>query len=223
VTRHLFIIAIALSCAALLLAQRPIDCASAVSAPRSFWGFVATTFIAAQLALILRLPVSSYLPWSIVTAAGSGTILSYAILAEYFPKEIAGRANGALNLFHFGAAFVIQYIIGVVLAQWPSQDGHYPAIAYQVALGLNLTLQAAALAWFVSSRVRRRALIPVSGFRRGSRVRTWTALGSDTPGRHPATGWDRLDSAQRQVSFWRLSASDRPASPRCLLRHLRYR
>jgi hypothetical protein len=61
--------------------------------------------------------------------AGSGPILSYAILAQYFPKEIAGRANGALNLFHFDAAFVIQYIIGVVVAQWPSQDRHYPAIA----------------------------------------------------------------------------------------------
>jgi hypothetical protein len=168
-------------------------------------GFVATTFIAAQLALILRLPVSFYLPWSIVTAAGSGTILSYAILAEYFPKEIAGRANGALNLFHFGAAFVIQYIIGVVLAQWPSQEGHYPAIAYQVAFGLNLCLQTAALAWFAFSHVRTRALTLVSAVRRGARGRTWTARGSNTPGRDPATGRDRLDSAQRQVSFWRLA------------------
>ena len=205
VTRHLFIIAVVLGVAALLLGTAADRLRQRGVGPQVLLGFVATTFIAAQLMLILRLPVWSYLPWSIVAAAGSGTILSYAVLAEYFPKEIAGRANGALNLFHFGAAFVIQYVIGVVLAQWPSQDGHYPAIAYQVAFGLNLTLQAAALAGFVSSRVRRRALIPVSGFRRGSRVRTWTALGSDTPGRHPATGWDRLDSAQRQVSFWRLA------------------
>jgi MFS family permease len=175
---------------------------------------VATTFIAAQLALVLRLPVSSYLPWSIAAAAGSGTILSYAILAEYFPKEIAGRANGALNLFHFGAAFVIQYIIGVVLAQWPSQDGHYPAIAYQVAFGLNLAMQTAARAWFALSRVRTRALIPVSAFRCGASGRTWIALGSNTPSRHPATGWDRLNSAHRHVACWRLAVTNARLSSR---------
>jgi type IV secretory pathway TrbF-like protein/predicted MFS family arabinose efflux permease len=206
VTRHLFIIAVALSFAALLLGTAADRLRRRGVGPQVLLGFVATTFIAAQLALVLRLPVSSYLPWSIAAAAGSGTILSYAILAEYFPKEIAGRANGALNLFHFGAAFVIQYIIGVVLAQWPSQDGHYPAIAYQVAFGLNLAMQTAARAWFALSRVRTRALIPVSAFRCGASGRTWIALGSNTPSRHPATGWDRLNSAHRQVACWRLAA-----------------
>ena len=149
--------------------------------------------------------MSSYLPWSIVAAAGSGTILSYAVLAEYFPKEIVGRANGALNLFHFGAAFVIQYMIGMVLAQWPSRDGHYPAIAYQLALGLNLCPQTAALAWFAFSRVQRRALILVSAFRCVALGRSWNALGTNTPSLHPATGWDLLNSAQREVVCWRLA------------------
>src|SRR5713101_1097180 len=205
VTRHLFIIAIVQGIAALLFGAAADRLRRRGVGPQVLLGFVATTFIAAQLALILRLPVSSYLPWSIVTAAGSGTILSYAILAEYFPKEIAGRANGALNLFHFGAAFVIQYIIGVVLAQWPSQDGHYPAIAYQVAFGLNLALQAAALAWFAFSRLQRRAWVQVSAFRRRTLGRARIALGSTARSRHPATGWDRLNSAHRQVSFWRFA------------------
>jgi MFS family permease len=117
VTRHLFIIAVALGLAALLLGTAADRLRRRGVGPQVLLGFVATTFVAAQLMLILRLPVSSYLPWSIVAAAGSGTILSYAVLAEYFPKEIVGRANGALNLFHFGAAFVIQYMIGMVLAQ----------------------------------------------------------------------------------------------------------
>jgi len=54
---------------------------------------------------------------------GRSGYLSYAILAEYFPKELAGRANGALTLFHFGGAFVLQYAIGLVLQQWTSRDG----------------------------------------------------------------------------------------------------
>src|SRR5712671_7600518 len=177
VTRHLFIIAIVQGIAALLLGSAADRLRGRGIGPQVLLAFVATTFIAAQLSLIMQLRVSSYLPWSIVAAAGSGTILSYAILAEYFPKEIVGRANGALNLFHFGAAFVIQYMIGMVLAQWPSRDGHYPAIAYQLALGLNLCPQTAALAWFAFSRVQRRALILVSAFRCVALGRSWNALG----------------------------------------------
>jgi type IV secretory pathway TrbF-like protein/predicted MFS family arabinose efflux permease len=205
VTRHLFIIALLLGVAALLLGTAADRLRRRGVGPQVLLGFVATAFIAAQLALILQLPVSSYLPWSIVAAAGSGPILSYAILAEYFPKESAGRANGALNVFHFGAAFIIQYIIGVVVAQWPSQDGHYQAIAYQVAFGLNLALQAAALAWFASSLLPRTAWVQISAFRRRTFGRTWIALGSTAPSRHPATVWDRLNSAQRQVALWRLA------------------
>jgi len=206
VTRHLFIIAIVQGIAALLFGATADRLRRRGVGPQVLLGFVATTFIAAQLALMVRLPVWSYLPWSIVAAAGSGTILSYAVLAEYFPKEIAGRANGALNLFHFGAAFVIQYIIGVVVARWPSQDGHYPAIAYQVAFGLNLCLQTAALSWFTFPRLRTWALMLVSAFRYHALERARIILGSATPNLHPATGSDRLNDAQRQVSRWRLAA-----------------
>ncbi len=206
VTSHLFIIAIVQGIAALLFGAAADRLRRRGVGPQVLLGFVATTFIAAQLALILRLPVSSYLPWSIVAAAGSGTILSYAVLAEYFPKEITGRANGALNLFHFGAAFVIQYIIGVVVAQWPSREGHYPAIAYQVAFDLNLCLQTAALAWFAFSSLRTCALMPVSAPRRRGPARAQNALGFTTLSLHPATGSDRLVSVQRQVSRWRLAA-----------------
>jgi type IV secretory pathway TrbF-like protein/nitrate/nitrite transporter NarK len=202
VTRHLFIIAIVQGIAALLFGAAADRLRRRGVGPQVLLGLVATTFITAQLALMVRLPVWSYLPWSIVAAAGSGTILSYAVLAEYFPKEIAGRANGALNFFHFGAAFVIQYVIGVVVAQWPSQNGHYPAIAYQVAFGLNLCLQTAALAWFAFSRVRTRALMLVAAFGYRALGRARIAVSSTTS---PATGRDRLNSAQRQVSRWRFA------------------
>jgi sugar phosphate permease len=73
-------------------------------------------------------------------------------LAEYFPKELAGRANGALNLFHIAAAFVVQYATGVVLQHWTPQAGHYPEIAYQTAFALNLVLQIVAWVWFALPR-----------------------------------------------------------------------
>jgi hypothetical protein len=51
-------------------------------------------------------------------AVGAATVLSYAILADYFPKELAGRANAALNVFHIGCAFVVQYVTGLVVQHW---------------------------------------------------------------------------------------------------------
>jgi len=57
-------------------------------------------FMLAELAIILRVPLPSILPWSVVSVVGAATVLSYAIIADYFPIEIAARANGALNLLH---------------------------------------------------------------------------------------------------------------------------
>jgi predicted MFS family arabinose efflux permease len=117
-------------------------------------------FMLAELAIILRVPLPSTLPWSVVSVVGAATVLSYAIIADYFPIEIAARANGALNLLHFGWAFTVQYGIGLIVNQWASQDGHYPMIAYQAAFGLNLTIQATALIWFALPWLRN--FVPVT-------------------------------------------------------------
>ena len=78
-----------------------------------------------------------------------GPVLSYAIIAEYFPKEIAGQANAALNVLHIGSAFVVQYAIGLIVEHWTPYGGHYPPIAYKIAFALNLLLLLATLAWFL--------------------------------------------------------------------------
>src|SRR5258706_11448934 len=113
------------------------------------------TYIVIMLSLILHRRLPSYLTGSVVAAVGAGTFLSYAIVAEYFPKELAGRANGALNVFHLGGAFLLQYSIGLILQQSAPDDGHYPASAYQIAFGVNVALQVMALIWFELPRVRR--------------------------------------------------------------------
>jgi MFS family permease len=151
---HLFAMAVALSLAAILLGVAADRLRRRGIGPGSLLGLVAAAFIATQFALILRLPLPSYLQWSVVAAVGAATVLSFAILAEYFPKQLAGRANGALNLFHIAAAFVVQYATGVVLQYWTPQAGHYPEIAYQTAFALNLALQVAAWIWFMFPRVK---------------------------------------------------------------------
>ena len=66
-----------------------------------------------QIALILHLPVPSVVIWAVIAGTGAATVISYSILAEYFPKEISGQANSALNTLHIGGAFVIQAGIGM--------------------------------------------------------------------------------------------------------------
>lgn len=156
--QHLFIMAIALCLGALLLGVMADRLRRHGVGPEALLGIVATVFIAAQFALILRWPLPSCILWAVVAAVGAATVLSYATLAEYFPKELAGRANGALNFFHIGAAFVLQYATGVVLAHWTPQAGHYPEIAYQTAFALNLVLQIVALVWFAFPRAFLRPL-----------------------------------------------------------------
>lgn len=152
VVQHLFIMAVALSIGAIGLGIAAGRLRRRGIGPETLLGLVATIFVAIQLALILRLPLPSYILWSGVAATGAATVLSYAILAEYFPKELTGRANGALNLFHIGTAFAVQYATGIVVQQWIPDAGHYPEVAYQTAFALNVVLQIAAWIWFMMPR-----------------------------------------------------------------------
>ncbi len=147
--RNLFVMAIALSLSALALGVMADRLRQFGIGPRALLGFVAAVFVVAQMALILRLPLPSFVPWSIIAAVGAATVLSYSVLAEYYPSEIAGRANAALNVFHIGSAFVAQYMTGVVVQLWTPVEGHYPAIAFETAFAFSVGLQIVAWIWFI--------------------------------------------------------------------------
>jgi len=153
--RHLFVMALALSVGALALGLTADRLGRHGVGPRVLSSVVTVAFIAVQGALILRVPVLSYLLWGAIAAVGATTVLGFAILAEYFPRELAGRATAALGVFYIGGTFSLQYLTGLIVQLWPGQAGHYPAIAYQTAFALNLALQTAALAWFEFPRVQR--------------------------------------------------------------------
>ncbi len=154
VVRHLFVMGLALSAAAALLGIVAGRLHMRGNRFQSILAVVAALFVAAQLALVLRLPISSYLLWVVIAGVGAATVLSYAILADCFPSEIAGQANAALNVLHIGGAFVLQCAIGFLIACWATHDGHYPPIAYQTTFALILLMQFLALAWFVRPPVR---------------------------------------------------------------------
>ena len=199
---HLFIMALAVSVGALVLGTVADRLRRHGVGPQTLLAVVAATSIAAQFALIVRPPLPSILPWSVVAAIGAGTVLSYAILAEYFPKELAGRANGALNVFHFGWAFVVQYATGLILAQWSRDGGHYPVTAYQVAFGLNAAIQSAALVWF--SLEHPGALSSISRLRLPDcRFARELVPAYDSAGH----AWSRrVEAAREQAKHWRIVA-----------------
>lgn len=151
IVRHLLVMALALCAGAFLFGVAADRLRQLGIRTEVVLAAVGLVFTAALLALALRLPVSSYVVWAVVASVGAATVLSYAILIEYFPSEVAGQANAALNLFHIGGAFVLQYAIGLVVNVWSSTNAHYPSAAYQTAFGIILCLQIAALAWFAGA------------------------------------------------------------------------
>lgn len=152
----LFVMALALSISALLMGVLANFVRRRGKKTEALFAIVAVMLVMAELVLILHPPWPSLLPWCMVSVAASATALTYAIIGDYFPMELAARANGGLNVLQFGWAFIVQYGTGVILEQWPLQDGHYPLAAYQVAFGVNVLMQLAALAWFAVPGLRGR-------------------------------------------------------------------
>ena len=98
----------------------------------------------------LLLPTGSGM-WSVILGIGlisNVNTLCYPILSQYFPAAMTGRATTALNSFFFVGAFAVQFAIGLVIDLVPATEpGHYPALAYQLAFAVMITLQLCGWAW----------------------------------------------------------------------------
>jgi MFS family permease len=206
VVQHLTAMAAALAAAALLLGALA-DRLRRTGIPTEV--ILAGTLglsMAAQFALLLDLPVPSHLLWIIIAAAGAATVLSFAILAQYFPKEASGRANAALGVLHVGAAFALQSLAGLIIAQWPQTDGHYPAEAHQAAMAVGIGLQLVSLGWFLTVPRRRPQTSMADAVTR--------MLGLDSPPvlvpaeyRPALSAWmQHVEHARRQARAWRFAA-----------------
>lgn len=109
-------------------------------------GFICL-FILAQATIIFA-PLPIALPaWLLFGCLGQVAILAYPWLSSHFGRTLSGRANTAMNLVIFAAAFAIQSAIGVLIDFSPRlATGGYPTTAYQLAFGVFLLVQAAMLA-----------------------------------------------------------------------------
>lgn len=116
----------------------------------------AGTGMAGFIAMLILLAAGGTGPtilWGLLAGLGifaaSGS-LSYALLSQHFARDLAGRANTALNVLVFLAAFAVQWGIGIVLSGWEDPvTHHYDPSGYRIAFGGVAGLQVVALLWFL--------------------------------------------------------------------------
>ncbi len=106
-------------------------------------------FMLVQLALLFQVGPLLGL-WVLFGFFGTSAVLTYAILSQAFPPELAGRVNTALNLLVFVLAFAGQWGMGAIINRWPAAGGGYADTGYQLAFGLALVGQLLSWFWLLS-------------------------------------------------------------------------
>lgn len=93
------------------------------------------------------------LAWLLVGFCVGGGPPGYAAIGREFGPEMQGRVATAINFSMLCLVFLLQNAIGWVLDLWPrTANGGWDPAGYAWALGLTLSLQAAAVAWMLLPR-----------------------------------------------------------------------
>jgi MFS family permease len=202
VVGHLTLMAAVLAASALLLGALAERLRRAGLRTEVFLAGTLCLSMVAQLTLLLGIPVSSQLLFAVTAVAGATPVLSFSILARYFPTEVAGRANATLGVLNMGSAFALQCLSGLIIAQWPADGGHYPAIAHEAAMATGLGLQLIGLGFFLTPKPRRRHVAMAHAVTR--------SLGGAPSSivRPVYASWTRqVEIARGQRAAWRLAAA----------------
>jgi predicted MFS family arabinose efflux permease len=115
----------------------------------AFCGFGMGLFVLVQALMLVRAPIAPALLVASYGVFGGTGILSYAVMAEYFPTHMIGRAHSTLTLVLFILIFGLQVGIGAMLSRWPPQGGHYPVAAHLSVWGVLIAMQIASAIWYV--------------------------------------------------------------------------
>ena len=114
--------------------------------------FGMTLFLTAQFSMAYGWATSPLLLVVFFGFLGSSCILTFAGLAQIFPKKYSGRVSTILNVQVFMGAFIIQWGIGAIIELWPTTEIGYDPASYQVAIGVLVLMQAAGLGWYLLSQ-----------------------------------------------------------------------
>jgi predicted MFS family arabinose efflux permease len=115
-------------------------------------GFLAL-FLASQALILVDIVPVRFAAWLAFGLSGQVAVLAYPFLSSHFGARLSGRANTAMNLLLFAAAFLAQYAVGHIIDLYPrTSTGGYPRQAYTVAFGVLLAVQLLATAWYLANR-----------------------------------------------------------------------
>jgi MFS family permease len=114
------------------------------------------------LLIVVRALPFTYALWALYGLSGAVNILSYTVLNEGFAKELAGRANTALNLAVFVASFAVQWGIGVMADAAQAWLGVDAAGGLRVAFAVMAGAETLAYAWFALRWRRHAAVDPLA-------------------------------------------------------------
>jgi len=115
-------------------------------------GVLGFVYILAMTGLVLQLTELSLLLWAAVGFISNPMTLTYLALSRRFPASMAARVNTAINALALLGSFLIQWLVGRVIALWePLAPGVYPAVAFQVSFGIVLGCVVLAWLWYVGS------------------------------------------------------------------------
>jgi MFS family permease len=207
VVEHLTLMAAAISASALLLGALAERLRRAGVSTEAFLAGTLGLSMVSQLALLVGAPFSSHVLFAVIASAGATPVLSFAIVARYFPKEVAGRANAALGVLNMGTAFGLQCLSGLIIAQWPADGGRYPEQAHQVALAVGLGLQLVGLAIFLAPKRRLQPMPMGVAVARTLGVDPSIAATLPAPYAAALSAWRKhIVHSRRQATAWRFAA-----------------
>jgi hypothetical protein len=112
-------------------------------------------YFAAQVVIVLRITALALPAWLVVAALGQVAVLAYPWFESHLGREVAGRANAAINFTLFVCAFASQYLVGLIIGLFPASGTGYSPAGYSWAIGIFLVAQFAAYGWYLAASPHR--------------------------------------------------------------------
>jgi MFS family permease len=107
-------------------------------------------FILFESLIIANVAVNPFLLWIPYAACATAPTLIYAVLANSFTPDMAGRVNTAYNFTTFTFAFAVQWFLGAVIDLWPPLgEGRFAPEGYRWGFAIVVAIQLCAFMWLV--------------------------------------------------------------------------
>ncbi len=145
--RHLLVMSVVMLGGYLLLGLFATRLTRLGLRPQHLFGIGFGLNAAALAAVLAELP-GTQAWWALYGLGATANVLAFTVLNEGFAKELAARANTALNLLMFTGSFAMQWGIGLVVDAARTAFGFDSANGLRLAFAIVLATDTAACLWF---------------------------------------------------------------------------